>query len=105
VEHGTTVYAERKPMHAIDGRFWVKLISSQALAQYMKYRDVTVRELAAKVGCAPAVIGHLRSGRRNACKPETAKLIEKYLDAPKGSLFVPQVSPVFRNTSQDRIPA
>jgi DNA-binding Xre family transcriptional regulator len=80
----------------ISGRFWVRLISADALAQYMEHRDFTVRKLAAKVGVSSALVGHLRSGRRNTCKPETAKAIEKALSAPPGSLFVPQVTPVAR---------
>lgn len=81
----------------IEGRFWVKLISAVALAQYMAHRDLTVRQLATKVGCSPALIGHLRSGHRDTCRPETAKKIERSLDAPPGSLFVAKVSRVSRN--------
>lgn len=83
-------------MIVIEGRFAVKLISAQALAQYMKHRDHTVRTLADRVGVSPATIGHLRSGKRKTCKPETAKAIEKALDAPVGSLFVANVSHVAR---------
>lgn len=85
-------------MKATEGRFWVKLISAQALAQYMRHRDLSVRALARRVGCSPATIGHLRSGARNTCKSETAKAIERCLDAPAGSLFVLHVSHVSRNT-------
>jgi DNA-binding Xre family transcriptional regulator len=76
------------------GRFWVKLISARVLADYMQHRDETVRSLATKVGCSASTIGHLRSGKRNTCKPAVAKAIEKHLNAPPGSLFVPQVSRV-----------
>lgn len=79
---------------SIGGRFWVKLISSQALTQYMSHRGFTIRSLAAKVGCSHSVVGHLCSGKRVTCMPETAKKIERALDAPAGSLFVPQVSRV-----------
>lgn len=78
----------------VTGRFWVKLISAHAFAQYMEHRDFTVRSLASRVGCSPALVGHLRSGKRNSCKPQTARALEKALDAPAGSLFVPQVSRV-----------
>jgi hypothetical protein len=88
-------------MVALEGRFWVKLISSQAFAQYMEHRGFTVRTLAAKVGCSPALIGHLRSGARNTCRPRTALTIERCLDAPPGSLFVPHVSRV----TQDKVSA
>jgi hypothetical protein len=96
-------------MHEVTGRFWVKLISAQAFAQYLDHRGFTVRGLADAVAkelirrgegtaCSPAVIGHLRSGKRNTCKPETARAIERCLGAPPGSLFVPQVSRVSRVT-------
>jgi len=78
----------------------VKLIAKEAFAQYMSHRGFTVRTLAAKVGCSPALIGHLRSGERNTCKPETARKIEKALDAPIGSLFLPKVSKVSREVSR-----
>ena len=74
----------------------MRLISSDALASYMQYRDVSVRALAEKVGCSRATIGHLRSGERNYIRPEWAKKIERSLDAPKGSLFVAELSTVTR---------
>lgn len=98
-------------MYQEEVRFWVRLISSDALAQYMQHRSETVRSLAAQVDLltakeaarrggrgtsSRAVIGHLRSGNRNTCQPATAKAIEKCLGAPSGSLFVPQVSRVSR---------
>ena len=86
-------------MIVIEGRFGVKLISADALAQYMKHRDHTVRTLAARVGVSPATIGHLRSGKRKTCRPQTAKAIEKALDAPSGSLFVGEVSHVAREVA------
>lgn len=84
----------------MEGRFWVRLISAQALAQYMAHREFTVRSLADRVGCSRALVGHLRSGKRNTCKPEVARKIERHLDAPRGSLFVPQVSRVARNAGR-----
>ena len=92
-------------------RFEVRLISHQALAQYMGHRGFTVRSLAAAVtfhlkkrnrsaSCSPATIGHLRSGKRNTCGPEIARAIEEVLGAPAGSLFVPKVSNVIRDTGR-----
>lgn len=96
------------------GRFEVRLISSDALAQYMEHRDETVRSLAAQVdretakvaaktGGKPtrsrALIGHLRSGARKTCQPSTAHAIEKCLGAPRGSLFVPKISRVSREVA------
>lgn len=84
-------------MKAVEGRFEVRLISPDALAQYMRFRGFSVRSLAARVGCSHSTIGHLRSGHRKACDPVTAKAIEKVLDAPDGSLFVPKVLRVARD--------
>lgn len=89
-------------MLVVERRFDVRLISASALAQYMKYRELSVRELAAKVGCGHATIGHLRSGKRTYVRAEWAKAIEKELDAPRGSLFIPELSTVTRETSRKR---
>jgi len=87
-------------MIIIEGRFDVKLISAQAFADYMEFRGLTVRSLAYRVGCSRSVIGHLRSGERDTCKPTTAKAIEKALNAPPGSLFVGKVSRVSREVGR-----
>ena len=97
-------------MKTTEWRFDVQLISSVAFAQYMDHRDVTVRGLAKTVEritgkkCSHQVIGHLRSGERNTCRPTTAKAIEKALGAPPGSLFVPRVSRVARDVAPTRRP-
>lgn len=83
-------------MRKIEVRFDVRLISSDALAHYMKFRGLTVRQLAEKVGCSRATIGHLRSGKSSYVRPEWAKAIERHLDAPAGSLFVAELSTVTR---------
>jgi len=74
----------------------VRLISKDALAQYMTYRGLSVRKLAEKVGCSRATIGHLRSGQATYIRAEWARAIERHLDAPAGSLFVPELSSVTR---------
>lgn len=94
-------------MQDIQGRLWVKLISSEAFAQYMKFRGYTVRTLADAVDrenrkqghttSSRAIIGHLRSGKRDTCQPWTAISVEKCLEAPNGSLFVPRLSYVSRS--------
>lgn len=83
----------------------MRLISSHALAQYMKHRGLTVRTLAEKVGCSHSTIGHLRSGKSTYVRPEWARAIERHLDAPAGSLFVPVVSTVTRETAPAPRPA
>lgn len=84
------------------GRFEVRVISSQAFAQYMKHRGFTVRSLAQALGDDRyrSTIGHLRSGKRPTCDPALAKRIEKVLDAPLGSLFIPSVSHVSREVGR-----
>lgn len=80
----------------------MKLISRQAFRQYMDYRGETNRSLAAKCpeGIGRAIIGHLRSGVRDTCSPTTAKAIEKALNAPPGSLFMPTVTTASQGTRQ-----
>lgn len=89
-------------MIRVEGRFDVRLISAEALAGYMKFRGVSVRHLAELIGnrSARSTIGHLLSGARSTCKPETAAAIEKALNAPPGSLFVAKVSRVSRETGR-----
>lgn len=75
----------------------MRLISSDALAQYMAFRGFTVRSLAERVGCSHSTIGHLRRGSRSTCKPQLARSIAKALDCPVQSLFAPKVSHVSGN--------
>lgn len=93
-------------MIRIEGRFEVKLISADALAGYMKFRGYSVRTLADELGDSKlrSTIGHLRSGKRSTCDPKLAKAIEKLLQAPPNSLFVPRVSNVAREVGQ-KVPA
>lgn len=89
-------------MIRIEGRFEVRVISHQAFAQYMKHRGFTVRTLADALGDQKlrSTIGHLRSGKRSTCDPALARRIEKALDAPRDSLFVPLVSRVAREVAR-----
>lgn len=80
-----------------DWRFEVKLISHQALAQFMKHRGFTVRSLAARTGVNKSTIGHLRSGARRTCRDESARAIAKALDCPVDALFVAAVLHVSRD--------
>lgn len=89
--HGSCTVVHMKPVPLYEGRLDVRLISAQALRQYMGFRGYSVRSLAAKVGVSHGTIGWLTSGKRNTTKPHTAKLIAKALDCPVESLFVPIV--------------
>lgn len=86
-------------MRVVERRLDVRLISAAALAQYMTYREMSVRELAKRVGCSHSTIGHLRSGKRTYINQTWGKKIEKVLDAPKGLLFTPEVSTVTRDVA------
>lgn len=74
----------------------MRLKNRQMLVQYMDYKRLRVRELAKAAGVSRATIGHLRSGARTSCKPETAAAIEEALGAPPGLLFDPIASRVSR---------
>ena len=84
----------------IEGRFEVRLISSEALAQYMSFRSLSVRDLAQRAGLSRAIVGHLRSGKRKNVKPATAKAVAKALDCPTEALFVPSVVHVASNVGR-----
>lgn len=94
-------------------RIDMELVSAPILAHYMEHRDYTVRGLASAVSVEMqkttktrgrtvhhSAIGHLRSGQRSYCDPDIAKIIEKLLDAPKGSLFVTKLTTVQREKAR-----
>lgn len=81
------------------GRLWVRLISRQVLRDYMRFRQETNRSLALKAGVGRSIVGHLRTGERTTCSPRTAVAIERALNAPPGSLFVPEV-PTARRSAE-----
>lgn len=78
-------------MPAQEGRLWVRLISRPAFRSYMEFRGETNASLAQKAGVSKAIVGHLRGGHRDTCAPKTARAIEKALNAPPSSLFVPEL--------------
>lgn len=77
-------------------------VQRQVLKQYLAYRGLSYAGLGA--ACRPRVskslIGHLASGERTTCSPESARAIEKALDVPAGTIFVPQVLNVVSNDKQ-----
>jgi hypothetical protein len=88
-----------------------KLLSSDALRQYLRHREATYESLAQQVTilgvkqkppvrCSKATIGHLCTGQIEGTSPERAKLIEQALEAPIGSLFVYKVARVAQGTSR-----
>lgn len=77
----------------------MKVVDRRILAHYIKFRSLSYAQLADRVGCSKATIGHLVSGHVTKTRPEWAKAIEKALDAPTGSLFMPTVSPVSQDVA------
>lgn len=75
-------------------RFEVRVIDRRILEHYIKFRKMSYAQLALRVGCSKATIGHLVSGHVTNTKSEWARAIEETLDAPTGSLFAPVVSRV-----------
>lgn len=69
----------------------MRLISRQALRQYMEFRGETNASLGTKAKLCKSTVGHLRGGQRDTCSPKTARAIEKALNAPPGSLFLAEL--------------
>lgn len=106
-------------MIVTERRLDLKVISSRALGEYMVHRGYSVRALAAaverevqrtnpEVTVKHALIGHLRNPRsdRRSVKPVVGRAIEKVLDAPRGSLFIEELSSVQRDTRRpEKVPA
>lgn len=94
-------------MVVIEGRFDVKLHSDALFAQLMEHNGFTVRSLAeeatrqlrksrSKEIVKRGTVGNLRSGYRNTCKPEVARVLAKCLGVPVEALFSGRVSKVQR---------
>lgn len=69
----------------------MRLISREALRQYMEFRGETNQSLGKKAGVSKAIVGHLRSGQRATCTGRTAHAIERALNAPPNSLFLAEL--------------
>ncbi|WP_298511113.1 helix-turn-helix transcriptional regulator [uncultured Nocardioides sp.] len=80
-------------------RFEMRVIDRRVLAHFIKHRRLSYGQLAQKVGCSKATIGHLVSGHVKVTKQEWADAIERHLDAPSGSLFEPKVYRVSENAA------
>jgi len=78
---------------------WVRLISREALRQYMEFRGETNASLGRKAGVSKAIVGHLRSGQRVTCTGRTAHAIERALNAPPSSLFLAAMTNAQSGTS------
>lgn len=86
-------------MKASPWRFEVKVKDRRILADYIQFRRLSYAQLATKVGCSKATIGHLVTGQTTSTRKEWAIAIEEALDAPAGSLFVAKVSRVSQDAA------
>lgn len=99
-------------MVVIEGRFDVKLHSEELFAQLMEHNGFTVRSLAdaataelrksrSREVVKRGTVGNLRSGYRNTCRPEVAKVLAKCLGMPVEALFAGKVSNVQREARRN----
>lgn len=75
----------------------VRLISTDALASYMRFREETTRSLAEKVGCSHGTIHNYMRGRVRNVPEKRAKAMCRILSVPVEALFAPTVSTVQRD--------
>ncbi len=83
-------------------RWDVKLISGDALASYMRFREESTRSLAEKVGCSHGTIHNYCGGKVKNVPEKRAKAIARILNVPTEALFVPTVSTVTRDVPPKR---
>lgn len=75
----------------------MKLVSPATLREFLRFRDMSYRELAEKVGCSKALIGHLATGTHTHTGEDIAQGIAKNLGVPVESLFLPVPSTIRPN--------
>lgn len=85
------------------GRLEVRLISPDSLRQYMRFRHLTIREVARRAGCSRSLVGFLVKGTRKTCGPDTARRIAEAVDCPVEALFVPRISNVQREVRSQAV--
>ncbi len=83
-------------------RWDVRLISPDALASYMSFRDESTRSLGEKVGCSHGTIHNYLSGKVKNVPDKRAKSIARVLNVPAEALFMPTVSTVTRDVPPQR---
>ncbi|MDQ9075855.1 hypothetical protein RFH55_10010 [Cutibacterium avidum] len=79
-------------------------VNRRALDEYMRANGISNRQLSRMTGgrIGPAIIGHLRSGRRSTCSPETARAIREATREPMAMFFTFETATASRRTSQPR---
>lgn len=68
-------------------RMSVKLLSKEALRQFLRFRGMSYADLADRAGCSKSLIGLLATGRRTHTGVDVARGIAKALDVPIDALF------------------
>lgn len=71
---------------------WMRLHSTQLLADYMKAGDFSQARLARYVGCSRQFIHMLVNGERTTCTVDVGRRIEEAMRVLPGTLFAPSVS-------------
>lgn len=89
-------------MRVMEGRLDVRLISPNAMRDYMKYRRLSYQDLADAVTSrgvptSKATIGHIITRKVRNTSPERARAIAEVLDVPVRMLFMDEVSIVQRD--------
>lgn len=74
-------------------RVIARITDRKLMAAWMDRRDISLRQLAAEVGIHYTTVSHLTTGRHKHSSAATGRLIEDALGCPRGTLFVPKVSP------------
>lgn len=94
-------------MRVMEGRLDVRLISPNAMRDYMKYRRLSYQDLADAVTgrgvpTSKATIGHIITRKVRNTSPERARAIAEVLDVPVRMLFMDEVSIVQRDVPPTR---
>lgn len=70
------------------GRAFTARVNPGALKMALAFHNLSLRDAERRTGASRSIIGHLASGARKTCNPETAAKIEKGLGVPSGSIFL-----------------
>jgi transcriptional regulator with XRE-family HTH domain len=71
----------------------MKLWSSATLVELMRSKNnMQTQRLAHYAKCSPAMVSHLRSGRKTSCSDDLAEAIAEALGVPTSALFDPSTA-------------
>jgi transcriptional regulator with XRE-family HTH domain len=80
----------------------MRITNKQVLKDLMAARELTQTELAEMAGLSRQLIGHLLTGARSTCRPDSAEKIARVLFVPLTVLFVPSVTADSGETNKPR---